>query len=631
MRRIVVSTAVIFGSLLTTGCGAAAFTPPERGGHAWVEGRSAHFILQSDLPPEEAREALLALERSYTRLADIAFPSTRSPPRTRVIHFRRRTEYELVAPAQTAGFFTPGLHIDEATEPVAVTVGDFSDEPLRRIFQHELTHRFVSYYYPKARAWLNEGLAEYFETMTVENGYVVLGLPSYPLGAERQAGSLRVAVNDVPTVSEVFAMEGPSFLASSDETSPEDARTQMMRNRAGAWALVHLLKNGPERYREQFDRVLSELQQGWEGPAGDGFSSLDPKLFEEDFREWLVSFTQGGSIIRRARYEDKPGSIERFVSMSPVDVHLLWAALRPALAEQEVDAALAFEPKAWKPRLLRARLREREGNWIAAERDLNDALSESDDETRCLLALLGHHARRVRDPIAEHRARDSAERLLPDVIARAKTVSEQNALATSLALLGRNDDALRFAQQAIADDPACFRCYETLALVHARRGELRDAVTAQSLAIERLPHGTSIKQAFRELAGYESLNKHRASQRRKLPAEEPSPSAGPLTPEVMQKVIRAKFERFRACYEDGLWVNAELRGRVTLRFTIGLDGRASEVIAKELEPMSAEEKARPVLTDPAVRRCMVGVASSLVFPPPRDGVVTVAYPIVFSP
>ncbi|MEO6601309.1 MAG: AgmX/PglI C-terminal domain-containing protein, partial [Polyangiaceae bacterium] len=48
--------------------------------------------------------------------------------------------------------------------------------------------------------------------------------------------------------------------------------------------------------------------------------------------------------------------------------------------------------------------------------------------------------------------------------------------------------------------------------------------------------------------------------------------SGRLPPEVVQRIVRQNYGRFRMCYENGLRSNPNLTGRVTARFVIGREG-----------------------------------------------------------
>lgn len=96
--------------------------------------------------------------------------------------------------------------------------------------------------------------------------------------------------------------------------------------------------------------------------------------------------------------------------------------------------------------------------------------------------------------------------------------------------------------------------------------------------------------------------------------------SGRLPPEAVQRVVRANFGRFRACYEDGLRRNPTLAGGVTTRFVIGRDGA-----------VSSADSGGATMSDPAVVSCVTRAFYGLSFPQPEGGVVTVSYPILFSP
>jgi hypothetical protein len=95
---------------------------------------------------------------------------------------------------------------------------------------------------------------------------------------------------------------------------------------------------------------------------------------------------------------------------------------------------------------------------------------------------------------------------------------------------------------------------------------------------------------------------------------------GRLPPEVIQRVVRQNFGRFRLCYENGIKTNPNLQGRVAVKFIIDRSG----AVATALDGGSD-------LPDQSVVQCVVRGFGNLSFPQPDNGMVTVVYPIVFSP
>ncbi|HXS17696.1 MAG TPA: AgmX/PglI C-terminal domain-containing protein, partial [Polyangiaceae bacterium] len=95
---------------------------------------------------------------------------------------------------------------------------------------------------------------------------------------------------------------------------------------------------------------------------------------------------------------------------------------------------------------------------------------------------------------------------------------------------------------------------------------------------------------------------------------------GRLPAEVIRRIVRQNFGRFRMCYEQGLARNPNLEGRVGVRFVIGRDGSVSNV-----------GNGGSDIPDSGVVSCVISAFYGLSFPQPEGGIVTVTYPIMFSP
>jgi hypothetical protein len=95
---------------------------------------------------------------------------------------------------------------------------------------------------------------------------------------------------------------------------------------------------------------------------------------------------------------------------------------------------------------------------------------------------------------------------------------------------------------------------------------------------------------------------------------------GRIPAEVIQRIVRQNFGRFRLCFENGLRSNPNLQGRVEVRFVIARDGAVASV-----------GNGASDLPDAAVVRCVMQAYYGLSFPAPEGGQVKVVYPIIFSP
>ena len=95
---------------------------------------------------------------------------------------------------------------------------------------------------------------------------------------------------------------------------------------------------------------------------------------------------------------------------------------------------------------------------------------------------------------------------------------------------------------------------------------------------------------------------------------------GHLPPEVIQRIVRQNFGRFTFCYQNGLKTNPNLEGRVTVKFVIGRDG------AVQLSADGGSD-----IPDASVKQCVVSSFAGMSFPAPDNGMVTVVYPLMFTP
>lgn len=95
---------------------------------------------------------------------------------------------------------------------------------------------------------------------------------------------------------------------------------------------------------------------------------------------------------------------------------------------------------------------------------------------------------------------------------------------------------------------------------------------------------------------------------------------GRLPPEVIQRIVRQNFGRFRLCYENGLRANPSLQGRVATKYIIDRDGSV-----KTTQDNGSD------IPDQNVVQCVVRAFGNLSYPQPEGGIVTVTFPLIFSP
>jgi outer membrane biosynthesis protein TonB len=106
----------------------------------------------------------------------------------------------------------------------------------------------------------------------------------------------------------------------------------------------------------------------------------------------------------------------------------------------------------------------------------------------------------------------------------------------------------------------------------------------------------------------------------KMPRQGNPEINGRLPPEVIQRIVRQNFGRFRNCYESSLRTNPSLQGRVAVKFVIGRDGA-----------VTTASDGGSDLPDQSVIQCVTRSFTNLSFPSPEGGLVTVVYPLIFNP
>jgi TonB family protein len=94
---------------------------------------------------------------------------------------------------------------------------------------------------------------------------------------------------------------------------------------------------------------------------------------------------------------------------------------------------------------------------------------------------------------------------------------------------------------------------------------------------------------------------------------------GSLDPDKIAVVVKRRLAAVKGCYEKQLNRNPDLRGKITVRFTIGPTGAVVD-ISTESNTMGDDE----------VAQCIMNRMRGWRFPKPEGGSVTVSYPFIFT-
>ncbi len=141
----------------------------------WLEVHSTHFTVITDAGEKKGREVALRFEQMRTVFATLLGKTACNQPLPlTILALKNDKSYYQVAPLRNGqpidvpGFFLPGEDQD------FIVLNLFEDEPWRAV-AHDFAHMFLNYNYPPAQGWFDEGLAEYFSSIRVDNKQVEIG------------------------------------------------------------------------------------------------------------------------------------------------------------------------------------------------------------------------------------------------------------------------------------------------------------------------------------------------------------------------------------------------------------------------------------------------------------------------
>ena len=511
-RSSILSRSVLLASAVAAwaACVHQPLLAPGKGGPPWTEVTSEHFVLETDLDNDAAQQASTKLEEIFAALADLGFASSQRPSvRIDVVYFRSREDYVALASKLTSGSFFPDGRHDFEERPFALLGGDFV-QATRQTLQHELTHLFVHYYYPQVPAWLNEGLARYMETMSIEDGVVVLGRQSRyqrfwkgprKWRADPGGGTLLLPMSEAPTPSELRQMSPAEFYGNrdADPTMSEgvNAMERMASHYEGAWSLVHLFLTN-DSYADAFVKYLARIHDGdnedaaWQQTIG----QIPEEKLAKDYEASLVPTEV---MLQRAKWSAPPSGAQGIRPMTSTEVHVLWARLRPdtpagqAAAEADLAEARKLDAGDADPDFALVH-----AYWLAkakqnpeAQMALREALVQHPDDPRLWNALgrltiqdsvddAGHltpTGQKTLDPIAEHLGPIATSSAQLDLLANISNIR------------GNADAALAYEKRAMALDPNCVSCLALAARVLYAKGFVREALETATLALGLAPEG----------------------------------------------------------------------------------------------------------------------------------------------
>ena len=244
----------------------------------WHQVTSKHFTVLGNTSAKVAASACLHLERTLEALAAVTPMRLDAGAPITVLIFSSERTFDPIRSALTPG---PGLlfsslystsdfgRVIVAHAGVAVV--------LETSLAHEVAHALVRTTIPRPPYWLDEGLAEFYETAEVHGSTLRIGMPI-------QEHVYRLRKKRWWSFEELLTLHGDAVW---NEVS--DRRGQPTSE---AWALVHYLLLGNPQRAGQLARYLTAIQDGIAaGPAFGAAFGVTPAALQTE----VLGYVQGPS------------------------------------------------------------------------------------------------------------------------------------------------------------------------------------------------------------------------------------------------------------------------------------------------------------------------------------------------
>ena len=449
-----------------------AFPAPPAAAAEWVRVDTPGFEIYTDGGEAMGLRAARRLEQLRQVFSGVGSGADAAPLPVKVFLFRSSGRFAPYRPSpRTRGFFQGAPEAD-------YIVVDASSSERWRILAHEYVHVVLNHTSVRLPQWLEEGLAEFYSTVALEEERIVAG---------------RVIANHLRVLRTHEWLEAPA-LAAVGRDSPagsDDDRTGIFY--AQSWALVHMLLTTPP-YRERTPRWFQMLTEGV--AADDAFR----RAFERDFGEALAALAQ---YVRReawptVKYEWEPPAPAgmRLEELNEEQVRLALLDLELALGawevtERELEKLARRHRNSARVETARALLALSRKEHEAAMAHFDRAIELGSRDARVWLeyAMLLKETGAPREEV--QRRLEKAVELNPRY-AEAWFLLGLEAVAE-----GRHADAARAFEQAVRVLPRQSSFWHALALAYHRSGRSDEARRAarHALRAARTPQEREMAEA----------------------------------------------------------------------------------------------------------------------------------------
>src|SRR5271155_2635050 len=163
----------------------------------WLEIHSTHYKVITDAGEKKGKEVALRFEQMRAVFATLLMKERLNEPLPlTILAFKNDKDYYQTAPLRQGqpirvpGFFLPG-------EDQNFIVLNLLAEESWRAVAHDFAHLLLNYNYPEVQEWFDEGLAEYFGSIRVDDR-------NYEIGGDPELLSSVTGSNPEKSLTEIL-------------------------------------------------------------------------------------------------------------------------------------------------------------------------------------------------------------------------------------------------------------------------------------------------------------------------------------------------------------------------------------------------------------------------------------------
>lgn len=264
LTSAVITSAVVIPAILAILALACPISSAAANEPAWLELHSAHFTVVTDAGEKRGREVAFRFEQMRAVFGQMLGKNRlqQSIPLT-IYAFKSDKSYYQAAPLHNGEpITTPGFFLAGSDQDIIV-LNLFEIDPWSAV-AHDFAIMLLNYNYPPAQGWFDEGMAEYFASIRLDNKQVEIGGdPELAPSSREDLLGNQHETNPAKSLTELLGVQVwlplPDLFGQKHDTSTRNEGTHHTLYYAESWMVMHYLlheKQLPET-GNYFDLVLN--------------------------------------------------------------------------------------------------------------------------------------------------------------------------------------------------------------------------------------------------------------------------------------------------------------------------------------------------------------------------------------